>query len=112
MEDKMVVITSDDQVWGITADIIDCLSYSIDIHILKTSHMMCESDKVLFQKYANNNEKSIRVIFINSNLENEFREMEKYYYKESRRSLYPHPSDPFDKFKWHCPICLKKFHKM
>ena len=53
MEGKLIVITSSDQLSSIDGDIIDCLSYGIDIHILKTSHMVCESDNVLFHMYRN-----------------------------------------------------------
>ena len=123
MEGKLIVITSSDQLSAIDGDIIDCLSYAIDIHILKTSHMVCESDNVLFHmyrkeikevfhKYSRNNDTSSRLIFINANMEHEFKMMEKFYYKESRRIIYPCPSDPFDRFKWYCPICYKDFHNM
>ena len=108
----MIVITSHDQLSAIDGEIIDCLSYGIDIYILKTSHMVCESDNVLFYKYSRNNDTSSRLIFINANMEHEFKMMEKFYYKESRRTMYPCPSDPFDRFKWYCPICYKDFHNM
>ena len=112
MEGKLIVITSSDQLSAIDGDIIDCLSYAIDIHILKTSHMVCESDNVLFHKYSHNNDTSRRVIFINVNMEQEFKEMEELYYKESRRTMHPCPSDPYDRFKWFCPVCYKDFHNM
>ena len=112
MEGRIVVITSHDELTAIDGDIIDNLSYGINIYILKTSHMVCESDKVMFTKYIHNNDTSSRVIFINDSMEHEFKMMENDYYTESRRTMYPCPSDPFDKFKWYCPICYKEFHNM
>ena len=123
MEGKLIVITSSDQLSSIDGDIIDCLSYGIDIHILKTSHMVCESDNVLFHKYrkeikevfhkySRNNDTSSRVIFIDVDMEHDIKEMEEFYYKESRRTMHPCPSDPYQMFKWFCPVCYKDFHNM
>ena len=112
MEGKLIVITSPDQLSTIDGEIIDCLAHGIDIYILKTSHMVCESDNVLFYKYSHNNDTSSRVIFINSNMENEVKWMEDFYYKESRRTMHPCPADPYDRFKWYCPVCYKDFQNM
>ena len=112
MEGRIVLITSHDELVAIDRDIVDNLSYGIDIYILKTTHMLCESDNAMFTKYIHNNDTSRRVIFIHESMEHELKMMENDYYTESRLSMYPCPSDPFDKFKWHCPICYKEFHKM
>ena len=110
MDGRIVVITSSEELTAIDGDILDNLSYGIDIHIMKTNHMVCESDNVRFTKYIHDKDTSRRVIFIPDSMKHEFKMIENVYYNESRRSMYPCPSDPFDRFKWYCPLCYKEFH--
>ena len=112
MEGRIIVIKSHTELSAIDRYIIDDLSYGINIYILKKSHFVCDSDNKLFTKYINNNDTESRVIFITDNMEEELKMMEDDYYHDSRETMYPKPSDPFDRFKWYCPICHKNFSDM
>ena len=104
MEGRLIVIRSSEDLTSIDGDILNDLSYGVDIHILSTNHMVCEGDNVIFTNYIHNNDPTVRVIFIPDCMINEVTIMEDTYYTESRLSM-----DPLDRFKWYCPLCRRGF---
>ena len=109
MDWRKAIIKSSEAIDG---DILNDLSYGIDIHILSTNHMVCEGDNVMFTKYIHNNDPSVRVIFIPDSMKHEFKMIENVYYTESRRGMDPCPRDPLERFKWYCPLCGIEFDTM
>ena len=109
MEGHLIVIKSSEELTSIDSDILNALSYGIDIHIFSTNHMVCESDQdnVIFTNYIHNKDPSVRVIFITDCMINEVKIIEDVYYTQSRLTV-----EPLERFKWHCPLCGKQFHTM
>ena len=113
MEGTVCEIKSSADLKSIESAILDNLSYGVAIYILKFSHMVCEnSDIALYNNFINNNEQDRKVMFISEHMENELKIAEGVYFHESRRTMYPCPADPLDKFKWLCPFCNNKFKNM
>ena len=112
MEGRIIVIKSSEELTSLDGDILNMLCYGLDIHILSMNHFTCEGDQVSFTNYINNKDRSKRVMFIPDSMINELRMVEDTYYTESRLSMEPCPTDPLDRFKWHCPVCNIEFHNM
>ena len=90
----------------IDGDILNDLSYGIDIHVLSNNHV-CAGDTGIFDNFIHNENPTIRVLFISANMVNEMKIMEDVYHNESSESL-----DPLDCFRWYCPVCQLHYDDM
>ena len=111
MEGRVCIVRSYGDLSDIDKDLLNNLCHGLDIHILKVNHIT-ECDGDYFNTLILNNDRQIRMIFIPVDMIEQFKIVERTYYEESRRNLYPVPGDPLEKFKWYCPTCSKAFYDM
>ena len=113
MEGRVCIVRSHGDLSAIDKELLNDLGHGLDIHILKVTHITeCDGDRAKFDTLIHNNDRQIRIIFIPVDMVEQFKITESTFYEESRLTLYPCPSDPLEKFKWHCPTCSKAFYDM
>ena len=113
MEGRVCVVRSHGELSAIDKELLNDLCHGLDIYILKDTHITkCDGDRAKFNTLIRNNDRSMRIIFIPVDMVEQFKIVESTYYEESRRTLYPVPPSPLEKFKWHCPTCSKAFYDM